>query len=266
MTAEHRIARQTIIDTVSAALRDADYVLAAWLGGSDATGRTDEYSDVDLGTLVPDERVEDVFALVRGSLESLGTVDLSYRMPEPAWHGFSQEFYRLREADPNHFLDFAAVPASLPVEKRFLERERHGEALVLFDRGGHLNAPGLDWAPHMEKLRGRLATLRAQVELFQPLVSRAVHRGFGAEAAATYYGMTLRPLIELLRMRHCPERFDYGPRYLDRDLPGAERDLIERLAYPADAAELERFRREAVARFRAELADLDAGAWSVDGP
>jgi len=31
--------------------------------------------------------------------------------------------------------------------------------------------------------------------------------------------VTLAPLIELMRIRHCPDRFDFGPRYLDRDLP-----------------------------------------------
>ncbi len=264
MTEKQWIPRQTIIDTLGGALESADYVLAAALGGSDASGRTDEYSDIDLMTLVEDDRVEDVFVLVREALESLSPVDLSFRLPEPAWHGFSQEFYRLANADPNHLVDFAAIKVSTPPEKRFQEPERHGEAIVLFDRDGHLaDPPQLDWDTHLENVRRRLDTLKVNFELFQPLVSRGVFRGHGAEAAATYYAMTLRPLIELLRMRHCPERFDYGPRYLDRDLPAEDRKLMERLAYPRDAEELERFRREAVARFREEIAAFDAGDWRI---
>jgi predicted nucleotidyltransferase len=266
VTDERWIPRQTIIDTLATGLEKADYVLAAALGGSDASGRTDEYSDIDLMTIVEDERVEDAFILLRETLESLGPVALSFRMPEPAWHGFSQEFLRLRDADPNHFIDFAAMKLSTPPERRFLEAERHGKAIVLFDRDGHLQAPGLNWDEHLEKLQGRLETLRTNFELFQPLVSRAVHRGHAAEAAATYAAMTLRPLVELLRMRHCPERFDYGLRYLDRDLSPADRALAERLAYPRDARELEGFREEAVTRFRAEIAALDAGEWSPERP
>ena len=38
-------------------------------------------------------------------------------------------------------------------------------------------------------------------------------------AMASYLAYSIRPLVELLRMRHCPDRFDYGLRYLDRDLP-----------------------------------------------
>ncbi len=265
MTEKQWIPRQTIIDTLAAGLAEADYVLAAALGGSDASGRTDEFSDIDFMTIVEDERVEEVFILLRKLLESLCPVELSFRMPEPAWHGFSQEFLRLRDADPNHFVDFAAMKQSTPPALRFLEPERHGKAIVLFDRDGHLKAPGLDWDAHLEKLRTRLATLRTNFELFQPLVSRAVCRGHAAEAAATYAAMTLRPLIELLRMRHCPERYDYGPRYLDRDLPAADRELAERLAFPRDPVELERFREEAVARFRLEIAELDEGKWIPEG-
>ncbi len=266
MTEKQWIPRQTIIDTLAAGLAEADYVLAAALGGSDASGRTDEFSDIDFMTIVEDERVEEVFILLRKLLESLCPVELSFRMPEPAWHGFSQEFLRLRDADPNHFVDFAAMKLSTPPARRFLEAERHGKAIVLFDRDEHLKAPGLDWDEHLKKMRGRLDILRTNFELFQPLVSRAVHRGHDAEAAATYAAMTLRPLVELLRMRHCPERFDYGLRYLDRDLASADRTLIERLAYPRDARELERFREEAVARFRMEVAALDAGEWPPAGP
>lgn len=266
MTESKWIPRQTIIDTLNEGLSGADYVLAAALGGSDASGRTDEYSDIDLMTLVADERIEDVFALMREILENLAPIALSYRLPEPAWHGFSQEFFRLRDADPNHMVDFAAIKASTPPEKRFMEVERHGHAQVLFDRDGHLSPTALDWDTHLDKMRQRLEILRVNFELFQPMVSRGVFRGHDAEAAATYFAMTVRPLIELLRMRHCPERFDYGPRYLDRDLPAADRVFVERIAFPRDPQMLERFRQEAVERFRLELAGLDAGEWSISGP
>ena len=39
--------RLQIIECMRGALESRPFVLAAWLGGSDATGRTDEWSDVD---------------------------------------------------------------------------------------------------------------------------------------------------------------------------------------------------------------------------
>lgn len=43
---------------------------------------------------------------------------------------------------------------------------------------------------------------------------------------------------ELLRMRHCPERWDFGLRYLDRDLPPAMCDEIRDLVFVRDLKDL----------------------------
>jgi hypothetical protein len=102
----------------------------------------------------------------------------------------------------------------------------------------------------------RLAILRERFPLFQTLVTRAVRRGFVAEATVAYQDRTYRPLIELLRIRHCPDRFDYGARYLDRDLPATVRAEVEALALPSSRDEVEAFRQRAEALFDATLAEL----------
>ena len=264
--AEPTVTREQIVEAVTAALQGADYVQAAWFGGSDATGRTDGLSDVDLQVLVPDERVEDVFPLLRGALEALSPIAASYRMPEPAWHGMSQEFFLLRDSDPTHLLDLAVIPASKPAAERFLEPERHGRAQVIFDRGSQLEAPPLDWDAHLAKAEKRLATLRATVPLFAPMAAKGARRGHLAEAVAFYQAFLIKPLVEILRMRHCPERYDYGLRYLDRDLPAADRALVERLSFPADRDALLAFCDEARARIDAELAAQAAGDWALARP
>ena len=53
----------------------------------------------------------------------------------------------------------------------------------------------------------------------QIFVNKAIRRGHQAEALAAYWATTLKPLAELLRMRHSPARWDFGMRYMDRDLP-----------------------------------------------
>jgi hypothetical protein len=258
-----RIGRQEIIDALHGALKEADWVRAAWLGGSDASGRTDEYSDVDLCVVVEDDRVEDGFDLIRGAAERLSPIAHRFRMPEPAWHGLSQEFLSLADANPHHFLDYVVMKQSTPPEHRFLERERHGEALVLFDRDGFVTAPPMDREAHAKKMAARLPALREQFFLFQPLVTRGPARGHLAEAPVVYQSMTLRPLIEILRMRYCPDRYDYGPRYIDRDLPPEWRAEIERLAYPPDAPTLLEYQARAAAHVAAELEAFDAGEWSL---
>ncbi len=103
----------------------------------------------------------------------------------------------------------------------------------------------------------RLAILRERFPLFQTLVTRAVRRGFVAEAAVAYQDYAYRPLIELLRIRHCPDRFDFGARYLDRDLPATVRAEVEALALPGSLDEVEEFRGRAAALVDATLAQLD---------
>ncbi len=178
------VSRKQIIDTMKAALQKPDYILAAWLGGSDATGRTDEISDIDMQIIVEDDRVEDAFSLTHKAVETLSPILHRYRFPEPTWHGHSQELLRLRDADPNHFLDFVVMKKS--TQDRFLEKERHGSALVLFDRENLLIPPPFDWKTHTQKMTKRLADLHAQFPLFQPVVTRGVRRGHIVESAYAY--------------------------------------------------------------------------------
>ncbi|MFC1572113.1 nucleotidyltransferase domain-containing protein [Candidatus Eisenbacteria bacterium] len=255
------IARQDIIDMLATALRQKSYIQAAWLGGSDASGRTDELSDIDMQIIVEDERVEDAFAYVHRTLEALSPIELRYRFPDPTWHGHSQELLLLRDADPNHFLDFVVMKRSTP--DRLLEKERHGEPMVLFDPEGLLKPPPLDWETHRAKMEARLDTLRAQFPLLQPLVSRGIARGHAAESAYGYQVLTIKPLVELLRLRYCPERFDYGLRYLDRDLPDEWREEIERLAYPTSPAALLGMHSQAVGHFTKQLVAYDNGEWTL---
>jgi predicted nucleotidyltransferase len=249
------ITRAQIITALHTALEAAPEVLAASLGGSDATGRTDEFSDVDLIVVVEEGGVEATFAAVHAALEGLSPIVHRWRLAEPTWHGNAQEFLSLRDADPAHFIDLLVLEPS--GGERFLEAERHGTAIVLFDRAGLLAPAPLDRVALQARIDTRLAVLRERFPLFQTLVTRAVRRGFVAEAAVAYQDYAYRPLIELLRIRHCPDRFDFGARYLDRDLPARVRAEVEALALPGSPAEVEEFRSRAEALFDATLAELD---------
>ena len=261
---EIKLSRQAIIDNLAAILPDFPYILAAWLGGSDASGRTDALSDIDLQLVVEDDRVEDALAQVHRCLEALSPIAHRFRFPEPVWHGHSQELLSLRDADPCHFLDLVVMKKSAP--DRFLERERHGEPLILFDRERILTPPPMDWPAHRDKMARRLSVLREQFFLFQPLVDKAARRGHTLDALHAYVAATLRPLVEILRMRFCPERYDYGPRYLDRDLPADWQAELERLALPASLAQLAEFRARAQEHFQAQLDAFERGEWRLPDP
>lgn len=256
-----RIPRDAIVEALHRALEDAPYVVAAVLGGSEATGRTDRFSDVDLVAVVDDDRVEEGMALVLSTMEALSPIAHSHRLPEPTWHGHAQVFLALAEADPHHLVDAVVMKRTAP--DKLLERERHGIARILFDPEGLMEPVPVDRAKLRPKMQARLKTLRETFSMFQVLTIRAVERGSLAEAMHWYQALSLRPLVDVFRLRHCPDRFDFGMRYLDRDLPAPLRQEVERLSFPGDPDTLERFRQRAAARVEEELAAYERGEWSL---
>src|SRR5438309_5669227 len=104
---QKQLNRDEILSTLQNACEPLDWVHAMWQGGAAAFNRVDEWSDIDLQLNVDDDRIEDAFELVEKTLATLSPVDLKYRIPEPTWHGFSQMFYRLRDASKYLLIDLS---------------------------------------------------------------------------------------------------------------------------------------------------------------
>ncbi len=257
------ISRERIIETLTVALQDCPSILAAWLGGSDGSGRTDQWSDVDLQLIVEDGRIDEAYRVLHTCLQTLSPIEYRYRLPRPTWHGHDQEFFRLRDAAPWHFMDVLVMERG--AEDHFLDLERHGEPLILFDRGGLTAPTHLDRKAHQAKMAKRLAEIRQTFPMFQHFVTKAMWRGQAADAMAGYFSVTIRPLVELLRMRYAPDLYDYGMRYLDRDLPPDRLAAIEELVLVPELSRIEEFRARAEAIYDEEIAALDAGVWGIGG-
>jgi hypothetical protein len=242
------LTREAILAGLRGALEPLPHVYALWEGGAAAFDRVDEWSDIDVMVDVEDERAAEVMALCERTLAALSPVTLKYEVPQPAWHGHLQAFFQLQAAGPYLVVDVAVIRHSNP--KKFLEPEVHGRALVHFDKRGVVrDAPRLDEAALEEQLEARRAALRVTFPLFQPLTLKEVRRGNAIEAAAFYHGFTLRPLLEALRMRHCPARYNFHTRYAHYDLPAEVVGRLRPLFFPTDLADLERKRAEAEAWF-----------------
>jgi hypothetical protein len=134
----------------------------------------------------------------------------------------------------------------------YTERERHGEIVVLVDREGLLAPLPLDEDALAASRERYVQYLAAALPIRLETVWKAIERGQKTEASIRYHTQVLRPLIDLLRIKHCPERFDFGERYLDRDLPPRECALIDVLSLPGSMDEL----RAAFDRARGEIERL----------
>jgi hypothetical protein len=234
---------QSILAALQGALEPQEWCQAMWRAGAAAFRRVDRWSDLDLMIVVDDERVEDALALIDAAVAGLGQVELRWRLPQPTWHGHEQVFYRLKEAGPYLLLDIVVL--KLSSQEKFLQPELHGQAQVLFDKAGVVSWPPFDWDDLHQRLAARLETLRVTFDLFQPFTLKELHRGQLLDALAYYQGLTLRPLVEALRIRHDPARFSFGSRYLYQDLPADVAARLEPLFLVASAEDLRDKHRQA---------------------
>ena len=249
------VTREDIVAALRAALEPLPGVLAVWEGGSAAFGRADAWSDLDLYVLADDEAVEAALEAAVQALGALSPFAACRRLPEPTWHGHTQIFCRLHEAPEHMVVDLVVLHRSVP--ERFLEEERHGVPLVWFDRTGEIRPLPLDREAFAAGVARRLEGLRAEFALFQGFVRAEMARGDAMAALGAFRAYTLRPLLEVVRMRHCPERYDYGPKYSRWDLPPEVTARLERLFFVPDLAGLPRRHAEAEAWFAATVAALE---------
>ncbi len=228
------VTRAQLVALLRQSLEQVDAVDAAWEGGSAAFGSDDALSDVDAVAVVADEAIDSTFAQVEAALHELSPVTLRYDVPGTP--GYTQRFYRLRDAGEFLVVDFVLFRRSDPL--LFREVELHGRARTWFDRRGILVESHLDGAVDMAQARARVPVLAAAFAMFQHIVTKERMRGRAVEALTFYQAMTLRPLVEALRLLHCPQRRIFGLRYLARDLPPEVCARIEALAFVRDLDDL----------------------------
>ena len=252
------LTRDTLIATVRDALSPLPFVHCLWEGGSTSFSRNDQWSDVDLQCEVDDDKVTAAFDAVEAALSRVAETSLQFAVPEPIWHGHSQRFYRFANAEPWLMLDLCVMKRGAAY--KFNEPAVHGKAGVLFDRSGlfGINVVRTDRAALEPRLRARLAALRARFAMFQILVEKEEWRGNPIDALHFYQGLTLAPLVEMLRIKYDPLRHNWSNRYLHRVLPPDEAKRLEKLMYVSTPKQISTKRLAAAEWFEKLATELEA--------
>jgi hypothetical protein len=253
-----KLTRPTLINAVHHALQPLPFVHCLWEGGSTSFGADDEWSDVDLQCEVDDDKVGAAFEAVEAALAEVAEISLTFVVPEPTWHGHSQRFYRFKNADAWLMLDLCVMKRTAAY--KFNEPTIHGRPRILFDRSGlfGINVVRTKQDAFEARLRGRIASLRGRFAMFQVLVEKEGWRKRPIDALHFYQGLTLAPLVELLRIKHDPLRHNWSNRYLHRVLPATEAERLERLMYVANPKQIPAKRKEAEEWFNQLANELDA--------
>ena len=233
--------RRQVKDAIISVLRMRDDVAGCWEGGSAATGRLDEFSDIDLVVVAPLVSADAIFDAIEQAVTGVDKISHRWHVDPPPFRDTAQRFYFLASA-PRFFAIDCVIVAESGVAQ-FLERERHGVPQVEFDRTAQIAALPLDQPAMQARRSHRLAQLRGAVPVFRMLVEKELARGHSLEAFG-FHQVLLRALIELLGMQYRPDRFDYGWRYVETELPEHARQLIERYAFASDAAALQQLSSE----------------------
>ncbi len=243
--------RNEIIERLASELPLDGAIRGAWLGGSDATGRTDELSDIDLMLIVRPGAIETAADVVEQSLLQLSPIRCKLRMPMPSWHGCHQCFYQLQLAPEHLMIDWLMIEQGQ--KHPWLEVERHGTPRVLFDKDGDITPAHSDTDALRAAASKKIDELRARFAMFKHLPPKLARRGLAPDAAYFYQALILRPLVDLLRARYCPERHDYGFRYLNHDLPRELYEEVSRLCYPPSIDAIPTFALDAERLFESTL-------------
>ena len=181
--------RRTIIEAVIAQLLPMTAVRACFEGGSAATGRLDEFSDIDLVVVAPPSFADAAFDAVESAL-SPHSISHVWRVDPPPFPQTAQRFYFL--ADAPRFFAVDCVVASEAGVAALLERERHGDPLVYFDRTSTIRARAVDRTALGERRAGRWRQLQGAVPVFAMLVDKELARGRPLEALGCYQGAAAR--------------------------------------------------------------------------
>lgn len=207
-------------------------VRVVWVGGSAATGGWDEHSDLDVEVLCTPGAVGSVYdRWLTAARSDFALVDV-WELPVATWPDGRQAFLHLG-ADPGALAAPARIIdlhlSDLSDAHRHVDVRRHGTPIVLHDPDGLVVLRHDDETALRAAIAETVDQVRQRQSTAEWLVARALRRGHLAEATALHVRFGLTPLVQLLRIRHCPWRHDFGLRYLHDDLPGDLAEQVEAL-------------------------------------
>ncbi len=208
------IGRNLIIELLYEQLKNNPNVYAFWLEGADASGLTDEYSDLDIWFDVEDGKENLIFSEIEKILEKLGPLDFIYEQEQP--HDLiHHKVYHVKNTATTLLLDICIQSHS---RKFFFTIDLPGEEVkIIFDKDNVIKFKEFDERQWNEFLEKRIYHLKNIFHQDSRVIKMIKRREF-IDAFNFYYKFTLQPLTELLRIKYAPKKQIFL-KYISQDLP-----------------------------------------------
>lgn len=212
--------KKELIQILRDILEPEEKILALWLGGSDATARTDHLSDIDLVMISPDP--EFVFKRIEEELGS--SISRRYVVTDGP---YPQRFYVLTGTPETFYLDIVIFTELKPdYYREYFNVRRHGIPHILFDRKGILSEAARNPKSETPELNPLNEMGRFEI-IFRTFLKESLRNHY--TDAFSFYFRLVQILNKILRARHTPERHDFGLRYTYSDFPKEETLFLERM-------------------------------------
>lgn len=229
--------RDKIVNALIKLYEPIEEVYAAWENGSIAFNRLDDYSDIDLAVECEKEIIPELIKKTEKVLEEVVGIDIRFEIKQNVFAGMDQIFYRFKNTSPFLLLDIGFLRHGEPKES-FIQPEIHGEVKVHFDKIGMTEMKELEKGEWDKKMEQRIKFLKERFEVFKIMPLKELPRDNYADAFIFYFSYYVNTLVELLRIKYKPFRYNFGIRYTKYDLPADVFAFVEPLVFVKDADDL----------------------------
>ena len=166
---------------------------------------------------------DEMFAKVEKLLRSHGKLDINYLMPIP----HPEIFHTVYHIEGTS--EFQTIDMNLQHNSRiFMMDEGVDDYLMIFDRAKVVKSlkpkpKDVDWAETMDRVQQYYA-------LQHPNIMKNINRGRLLEAKI-YYDYLVQYIVKTIRLRHTPDKVDYGFKHSYRELRKEDLDFIQGVAF-----------------------------------
>lgn len=218
-------ARQKILKHLQTKLETNEQVYAMWLEGSDGTGTSDEFSDLDINVDVEDSYELEALSFIRKSLEELGTLDSISVVTQPNEHLWFQVFH-MHGTSPHLLIDVNIQRHSRNFS--FCRQNTAETPLVLFDKANVITFHDVNAHDLEKRMQSEIKICNSRIDQYSR-VEKYIKRGNFLEAFAYYQRYVLEPIVHMARIIHSPLNTDYNLVRISQQLPSNVLHKIEYL-------------------------------------